>query len=198
MAALPSDSSASADHGPGAVGQSSEWPPSPAAGPSIVAAPVVVAVDERHGRSGGPRPRIDVSRWAALAEAVLRDERVAGGELGLLFVDPAPMAGLNREHMDSDGPTDVLAFPLDGGAAAGGAGGAPSLIGDVVVCPARAAEQAPDHRGPGHDGTLEDELALLVVHGVLHALGYDHASQPEAAAMRAREEHLLTAHHRVP
>ena len=58
--------------------------------------------------------------------------------------------------------------------------GVPVLLGDVVVCPAVAADQAPTHAG-----TLDDELALLVVHGVLHVLGHDHAEPDEAALMRA-------------
>ena len=53
------------------------------------------------------------------------------------------------------------------------------LLGDVVVCPAVAAEQAPTHAG-----TLDDELALLVVHGVLHVLGHDHAEPDETLTMR--------------
>ena len=60
------------------------------------------------------------------------------------------------------------------------------LLGDVVVCPAVAADQAPTHAG-----TVDDELALLVVHGVLHVLGHDHAEADETAAMRARELALL-------
>ena len=159
------------------------------------AGPVVVAADETLPGPDSPKPGIDHARWAALAEAVLRDERVGDGELGLLFVDPRQMAELNCEHMGADGPTDVLAFPLDG---TDGASCASLLIGDVVVCPARAAEQAPDHLGPNHDGSLEDELALLVVHGVLHVLGYDHADAAGAAAMQARETQLLAAYHRVP
>ena len=66
----------------------------------------------------------------------------------------------------------------------------PLLLGDVVVCPAVAARNAPDHAG-----TVDDELALLVVHGVLHVLGHDHAEPDEAALMRARELALLEAHH---
>ena len=66
----------------------------------------------------------------------------------------------------------------------------PVLLGDVVVCPAVAAEAAPTHAG-----TLDDELALLVVHGCLHVLGYDHAEPDQTRVMRARELELLTAHH---
>ncbi len=68
--------------------------------------------------------------------------------------------------------------------------GVPVLLGDVVVCPAVAAQQAESHAG-----TLDDELALLVVHGVLHVLGHDHAEPDEAVHMRAREVELLQLHH---
>jgi probable rRNA maturation factor len=97
----------------------------------------------------------------------------------------------------------VLAFPIDGGEVvesgrfpdAGSSGPdrppteateVPLLLGDVLVCPAVAERNAPTHAG-----TYEDEVALLVVHGVLHVLGMDHADDAEAAAMQARErEHL--------
>jgi probable rRNA maturation factor len=130
---------------------------------------------------------IDADRWARLAARVLASER-AHGELTLTFVDRDEIAELNAEHLGHEGPTDVLSFPLD--AADDGPGEAPTLLGDVVVCPAVAAEGAPDHAG-----TLDDELALLVVHGVLHVLGHDHAEPDEAALMRARELELLIAHH---
>ena len=91
------------------------------------------------------------------------------------------MAELNREHMGHEGPTDVLSFPIDGAGA-----GPDGLLGDVVVCPAVARRNAPDHAG-----TYDDELALLVVHGVLHVLGHDHAEADDAEVMRAREGDLL-------
>jgi probable rRNA maturation factor len=62
----------------------------------------------------------------------------------------------------------------------------PLLLGDVVICPAVAARQAPEHAG-----TVDDELALLVVHGVLHVLGHDHADDEERLIMQARERELL-------
>ena len=69
-------------------------------------------------------------------------------------------------------------------------GDLPLLLGDVVVCPSVAAAQAANHAG-----TVDDELALLVVHGVLHVLGHDHAEAEERARMRAREIDLLQALH---
>ena len=162
--------------------------PTPAATvePSAADGPVVVGADEQDVVA------VDVARWVELARAVLVDERRTG-ELTLTFVDRDEIAALNAEHLGKDGPTDVLSFPLDlldADAAAPGVAGVPVLLGDVVVCPAVAAAQAPTHAG-----TLDDELALLVVHGVLHVLGHDHAAPEETAAMRARELALLEQHH---
>jgi probable rRNA maturation factor len=137
---------------------------------------------------------VDVERWVELARNVLVSEGVAGdAELSLLFVDEDTISGLNRRFMDTDGPTDVLAFPIDDPAGRGGArsaGPEPLLLGDVVVCPAVAERQAPEHAG-----SYDDELALLVVHGVLHVLGHDHARLDEAATMQARERELLQRFH---
>lgn len=74
----------------------------------------------------------------------------------------------------------------------------PLVVGDVVVCPEVAAANAPEHAGPGHSGSLEDELALLVVHGVLHLLGMDHLVPEEAEVMEAREQQWLDRFYRVP
>jgi probable rRNA maturation factor len=152
-------------------------PPSPTG----VGSPIVVCADEQHDVD------IDAARWAALAEAVLRAEG-AIGELTLTFVDPAEIASLNAEHMGVAGPTDVLSFPLD--AVDSDVDGTPLLLGDVVVCPAIAAAAA-----PGHGGSVDDELALLVVHGILHVLGHDHAEPGETAMMRERERILLSENH---
>ena len=132
---------------------------------------------------------VDAGRWADLARAVLGHEgRV--GELTLTFVDRAEIAALNAEHMGKEGPTDVLSFPLDSFDDTAGALPGPVLLGDVVVCPAIAREAAPTHAG-----TLDDELALLVVHGILHVLGHDHFEPEETRVMRDRERVLLELHH---
>ena len=149
---------------------------------------VVVGADEQDEID------VDVDRWTRLARAVLETER-RRGELTLTFVDRDEIAELNAEHLGHAGPTDVLSFPLDDDIDAAGAigtrpRGIPVLLGDVVVCPAVAAAQA-----VGHAGTLDDELALLVVHGVLHVLGHDHAEPAETATMRRRELELLERHH---
>jgi len=156
---------------------------------------------------------VDVARWVRLAEDVLAAEKVKrDSELSLLFVDEASMAVLNERHMGKAGPTDVLAFPIDDDAVEpgrwpdNGTAGPdrpaleldelPSLLGDVVVCPTVAARQAPEHAGAGHDGTVDDEIAVLVVHGILHVLGMDHAEPDETAAMQAKERSLLERFHR--
>jgi probable rRNA maturation factor len=159
--------------------------------------------------------RIDVDRWQVLARQVLGAEGIGGdtrgGELTLLFVDEAAMAELNERFMGHDGPTDVLAFPLDAHDPTGSGSGArapspgpdrrvdpsqPLLLGDVVICPAEAARNAPDHAGSYHAGSFDDEIALLVVHGILHVLGMDHATSEEATVMEARQGALLDRFHR--
>jgi probable rRNA maturation factor len=150
---------------------------------------------------------VDTARWARLAEAVLAAEGVRGhAEVSLLFVGEEEIEILNQQFLGKDGPTDVLAFPIDAtevevvsmpalsrtgpDRAPVDPGDLPLLLGDVVVCPAVAARQAPEHAG-----TVDDELALLVVHGLLHVFGHDHAEPEEAARMRERELELLQAHH---
>jgi probable rRNA maturation factor len=146
---------------------------------------VVVGADEQSDVD------LDVDRWCRLAALTLRDAG-GSGELTLTFVDRAEIAALNEQHLGKAGPTDVLSFPLDAAASdvVDGDDDVPVLLGDVVICPAVARDQAPDHAG-----TLDDELALLVVHGVLHVLGHDHADTEETAAMRAEELAVLVAHH---
>jgi probable rRNA maturation factor len=152
---------------------------------------------------------LDPDRWARLASHALAARGVRRGVLSLTFVDEATIAELNAEHMGHEGPTDVLSFPLDADLALQADAsrdetldhlpdGVPLLLGDVVICPAVAARNAPSrladepHPGaPDHDGTLDAELALLVVHGVLHVLGMDHAEPEEAATMHAAEREVL-------
>lgn len=151
---------------------------------------------------------IDLERWQSLARSVLADEGIRGGtELSIFFVEVDDIAELNHEHMGMAGPTDVLAFPIDAGevveVVSGPTGASrgpdrsppdrgdlPLLLGDIVICPAVARDQAPDHAG-----NLDDELALLVVHGTLHVLGWDHDSESATENMRQRERQLLEAHH---
>ncbi|HEX5540593.1 MAG TPA: rRNA maturation RNase YbeY [Micromonospora sp.] len=112
-------------------------------------------------------------------------------ELSVLFVDVDYMAELNHRWMGEEGPTDVLAFPMDEGSIDHGPGEAsaePALLGDIVLCPEVAAGQA---AVAGH--SPEDELHLLTVHGVLHLLGYDHAEPEEEREMFALQTRLLSS-----
>jgi probable rRNA maturation factor len=145
---------------------------------------------------------VDLARFVRLAQLALVEERVPDdAELSLIFVDEDAIADLNRRFLDGANATDVLAFPIDDDVLPGGrrpdeggrGPGSPSepedppvVLGDVVVCPAVAARQAPEHHA-----SLDDELALLVVHGILHLLNYDHAEEREAQAMQRRERELL-------
>lgn len=151
-----------------------------------MAATVVVTDDRASGKDQDGLP-LDLERWRALAAGVLDAEGVRGpAELNLAFVDEARMAALNAEFMGEVGPTDVLSFPLDAEPAPG-PGATLRLLGDVVICPSVAARNA------GGPPGYETELALLVVHGVLHVMGMDHAEADEAAAMVARERQHLAA-----
>jgi probable rRNA maturation factor len=160
----------------------------------------VFAADEQDAHA------VDTLRWVRLAEAVLQEEELPGdAELSILFVDEKSIAELNSRFLGKDGPTDVLAFPIDeepieSGRSpdSGGTGpGMPSepedipvLLGDIVICPAVAHRNAPEHAG-----SYDDELALLVVHGLLHLMGMDHAEDDEAEEMEARERELLGRHY---
>jgi probable rRNA maturation factor len=151
---------------------------------------------------------VDRVHLVELARNVLDAEGVRGeAELSILFVDEAAMAELNKRFLGKDGPTDVLSFPIDddvvelGARAADSLGpgpvndmeptDAPTLLGDVVVCPPVARRNA-----PAHAGSYDDEMALLVVHGILHLLGMDHEDDQEAEVMERREQELLERFHR--
>jgi len=150
---------------------------------------------------------IDLVRWQRLALNVLESEGVRGAaEMTIVFVDQLSMTELNEQYMGIPKPTDVLAFPLDAVDAARTPGpGAmskgpdrvslditelPLLLGDVVICPSVAASQAATHAG-----NFDDEIALLVVHGMLHVFGADHDTPDATKAMRGRELVLLETHH---
>src|SRR5258707_4479773 len=143
---------------------------------------------------------VDEAALASLARHVLDEMRVHPlAELSLLLVDEPAMTELHVRWMGEEGPTDVLAFPMDelrppqpGGAHAepGDADtpGIPGLLGDVVICPQVAATQA---RRARHG--VADEIDLVATHGILHLLGYDHADAGEHAAMFGLQDRLLAA-----
>ncbi|MGH9292577.1 MAG: rRNA maturation RNase YbeY [Acidimicrobiales bacterium] len=183
----------------------------------------VVVADEQSAQP------VDKAAWAELGEAVLGALGVDGdpdAELNVLFVDEAAISQLNERFLNRQGPTDVLAFPIEGEqrtrtrsgplarprrrlrrrlhrrseppdirpgggtrAPAGSAlpdGDPPILLGDIVICPAVAARNAPEHAS-----SYDDEMALLVVHGILHLMGMDHVDAGEADEMEALEQELL-------
>lgn len=127
---------------------------------------------------------VSVARW------VLDRMRINPlAELSILLVEVDAMTELHVKWMDEPGPTDVMSFPmdeLDTARRPDEAGPGPALLGDVVLCPAVAAEQAVQ---AGH--SLDDELHLLTVHGCLHLLGYDHAEPAEEREMFRLQNELL-------
>jgi len=147
--------------------------------------------------------KMNLAKWSSLAESALHDEGVRGtAEVSLIFVDEDAIADLNERFMGKSGPTDVLSFPIDdepipslervADVAEGGELTPPQLVGDIVICPSVAANNAIDH-----GVSFEDEVALLVVHGVLHLLGWDHMVDDEAEKMEAREQELLHRYYRL-
>ena len=152
--------------------------------------------------------RIDLERWVELCRAALSEEGVRGlAEVSLIFTSEAVMAELNAQFMGKSGPTDVLSFPIDvepnpsgrvpdaGGTGPGEPPTAdiPQLVGDIVICPSIALANSVEH-----ECSLDDEIALLVVHGVLHLRGWDHEVDEEAERMEARERELLGRHYHAP
>jgi probable rRNA maturation factor len=129
----------------------------------------------------------------ALAESVLRAELLPDDtEVAITLVDREEMTALNGRYMKRDGPTDVLALPIEdlqpGELPETVPDGPPLNLGDVIICPAVVASNA---ASAGVE--FGDELALMVVHGILHLLGYDHHEDDAAERMEGRERTLLSA-----
>ena len=126
---------------------------------------------------------VDHDRLSALAAHVLASEEVDdNGELSVLFVTADHMKRLNSHFAGENYATDVLAFPMMEEEEVEG----PSILGDVVVCPSVAQENAAKIGHP-----LDEELAVLVVHGTLHLLGYDHQGAEDKAEMDQRQGEIL-------
>lgn len=110
-------------------------------------------------------------------------------ELSITLVDLDRMTELHVEWMDEPGPTDVLSFPMDELRSADeGADPQPGVLGDIVLCPEFVRVQAREKGRP-----LDAELAFLVTHGMLHLIGYDHATQEDYDAMFALQDDLLSS-----
>ena len=131
---------------------------------------------------------VDEAEIAALARHVLDAMRVhAQAELSVVLVDEPAMEQLHVQWMDEPGPTDVLSFPMDElRPGRDEEEPQPGLLGDVVLCPQVARQQA---RQAGH--SAEEELLLLTTHGILHLLGFDHAEPDEEKEMFALQRKLL-------
>ena len=131
---------------------------------------------------------VDEAEFAALARYVLDEMHVhPQTDVSILLVGTDVMTDLHVKWMDEPGPTDVLSFPMD--ELRPGREGDPTpagLLGDVVLCPQVAAQQA---RAAGH--STAEELLLLTTHGILHLLGYDHAEPEEEKEMFALQRRLL-------
>lgn len=140
---------------------------------------------EVHIEGGWP---VDEEMLRRAALATLLHQNAPSVEVAVVVTDDESLRELNRRFRGIDAPTDVLAFPDETRGPFVGAPGFPRYLGDVVISFPRAQEQAGQ---AGHP--VEAELQLLVVHGVLHLLGYDDQSEPERAKMWAAQEAILKA-----
>src|SRR6266705_1335349 len=122
---------------------------------------------------------IDRGRMREIVRTVLEGESVADAEISLAFVDNATIHQLNQRYLQHDEPTDVLSFPLS-------EPNAKRLAGELVIGAEVARAQAESR---GHD--VQAELALYVIHGLLHLCGYDADIPQHRAALRARDGHYL-------
>lgn len=137
------------------------------------------------------REQVDLVGLRGLAEIIVKAQSFpSSAELTLLFVDESEMSSYNKKFLDREGPTDVLAFPVEdltaGEVPEVENGGPPLILGDVIIAPSYVKRQAEEMAV-----TFEDEMALMVTHGILHLLGYDHQDDDEAEIMESREAELL-------
>ncbi len=133
---------------------------------------------------------VDTERLVGLARFALDLLRIhPQSELSILLVDPDTMSAYHEKYMDEPGPTDVLSFPMDELRAPSGDDEPPlGLLGDIVLCPEVTAAQAAEH-----DRTAEEEADYLLVHGLLHLLGHDHAEPAEKKVMFDLNDRIIQA-----
>ncbi len=142
---------------------------------------ITIHVQPPFGRS------VRTRQLAGLARRALAREGVAPpAEVSVAVSDDATVRDLNRRFRGDDRPTDVLSFGLDGDDPFVTPANGPRQLGEVIIAYPTAARQAKE---AGH--RIDEELAHLLVHGILHLLGYDHERRADARRMRAREEALL-------
>ncbi len=134
---------------------------------------------------GAPSARASARELKARATRMLAALRMPKAELSIVLCDDATIHALNRDYRKKDRPTDVLAFALREGPYAELAG---DMLGDVIVSLDTAARQAAEKKV-----ALDRELTMLVAHGLLHLLGYDHRDRTEERRMTARTDALVAA-----
>lgn len=136
----------------------------------------------------GYEPPVGVQEISELASWVLEKMRIhPQADLNVMLVDEPAMAELHVKWLDLEGPTDVMSFPMDElRPAPPGQKPREGMLGDIVVCPSVAAAQAHE---AGH--AVMEEILLLVTHGILHLLGYDHANADERKEMFTLQRQLL-------
>jgi probable rRNA maturation factor len=131
--------------------------------------------------------RVVEGKLAQIVYTVLEQEQQPEGtELTLVITDDEQIRALNRSYREIDSATDVLSFPSSEGPAFVTPEGLPPYLGDVIVSFPTALAQATEQ---AH--SVDEELALLIVHGCLHLLGYDHATDEEQQRMWARQDTIL-------
>ena len=151
------------------------WDPTNDTRPSV---PTILRLRMR----GGSKPL--ALRLQRAADRMLEYLELSDAELSVLIVSDPAIRVLNRVHRGQDRPTDVLSFPL--GETPGP--GAPRLLGDVVISLPTATRQAKSRGRP-----IYDEARFLLAHGLLHLLGYDHATKPQKRRMDAAARRLVRA-----
>jgi probable rRNA maturation factor len=143
--------------------------------------------------SNPDRADVDPHALEVFVEAILVAEGVdSGAALAVTFASIDDIADLNERFMGKTGPTDVLSFPIEdaspGHSPHGVDGGPPLVLGDIFIC-----TDVVDTHAIEYGVSFDEELYLMVVHGVLHILGWDHVVESDAAAMESREStHLAT------
>lgn len=139
-----------------------------------------IAIENRQARE-----KVSKIRLRKVAQKILSALACPDGQLSILIVDDAIIQEINRDYLGKDRPTNVISFAMQEGE---GRGVQPDLLGDVVISAETAARDAREARVP-----FESELYFLLLHGMLHLLGYDHerGSVADARRMAAREREIF-------
>ncbi|MFZ2625216.1 MAG: rRNA maturation RNase YbeY [Propionibacterium sp.] len=132
--------------------------------------------------------QVDTQALVRLARFALHELRIhPQADLSILLVDEAAMTAYHKRFMDLEGPTDVMSFPMDELRVPSDDEEPPrGLLGDIVICPAFTSAQA-----PGNGRNNQQEMEYLLVHGLLHLLGHDHAEPAEKAVMFGINDQII-------